>query len=85
MRPVAPVANERWIILPKDYLVRQDNDGPSPDTGQTISFPYLMHNGIFLEGYHPRTKKRIHAYGPFDSIDDMETFAREHHIDLQAK
>lgn len=77
--------NERWIVVPTDYLVREDNEGLSLDTGELTIFPYKRCEGAFLEGYHAATKKRLHTYGPFASMEEMETFAREHHIDLQAK
>ena len=77
--------NELWRVLPVTTLVRDDTPGVDPDTGKDRVFPYRQGIELFLHAYHAKTKKLLHAYGPFADAGEVEAFAREHHIDLKAK
>ena len=77
--------NERWITTIKDYLVREGEACPCINKSDEAPYPYTRRQGFFLEGYHAAIKKRLHTYGPFDTVGEMEAFAREHHIDLGAQ
>lgn len=77
--------NEHWVLLPQACLERVDTPGPDPRTGEPTVFPYRQTSKLFLHAYHAKTKKLLHAYGPFADAGEVEAFAREHHIDLKAK
>lgn len=76
--------NESWIITSTEYLVRKDVVG-TDTKGEPTVFPYKRTQGLFLEGFHTLTKRRLHVYGPFADLGEVETFAREHHIDIEVQ
>lgn len=72
---------ERWIIKADTWFERKDNEGVG-DNGEPFNFPYVTCNGFSLVGFHVRTHEKLHEYCGFVTLQELERFAREHHIKL---
>ena len=59
-----------WCIIPVEWGVIQT-------TG------VVENRGVLLKGYHTRTKKLLHEYGPFEGLTPLKQFAKEHLITLE--
>jgi len=78
------VKKESWVIVPSEWVIAKPTRGPDFDTGDEVIFPYTRERGYFLCGFSDATKAKLHEYGPFNSLKDVEIFASSHNISIQA-
>lgn len=73
---------EQWVVIPTLYCIKQPHKGIGP-SGELTLIPYKRVDGFLLKGINSRTRRVIHEYGPFPSIEALESFAREEGITLE--
>ena len=65
--------NITWVVIPTDWFLTTDRSEKTKPK-----------KGFVIKGYSSSTKKLLHEYGIFQTLGELQDYARAHQIPVMA-